>query len=237
VIDAALRGGREVQTAPIARVRRVGPGARRIETVAGGVEGPARPVTVVFHRGEDHRMVDRVLAGDGGDALGDQLGTDLRLDPRAAQLDDHAGIDGQPGVEPRLGLDEAGHGQDRAGDQDDAALDGCRGRRGWRREHARTVDRRGNRLGHGLRRIGRGKRNGKLARPVTPTVPTTVRPAVVTGVYTGVAVRPPSATRPGGCGPSVCGTYGSGVAVTPNAVTLLMAVAMSCSIASTCRMP
>ena len=72
VVDAALGGGAEIEAAPIARRRRL-PLA-----VVGGVEGAAGAVGVVLQRGEDD--------GIGGGALGDELGAEADLDPRAESL-------------------------------------------------------------------------------------------------------------------------------------------------------
>ena len=67
-----------------------GGGGRRVIrgiAVSGQVERAARPIAIVFHRRENDGLVGR--------AFRDQGGPEFRLDPRAVELDDHAGIDHQ----------------------------------------------------------------------------------------------------------------------------------------------
>ena len=88
LIYATPRCRIEVEAAPFARLRGLG------LAVVGGVKRAAGTVGVVLQRCED----DLVTVG----TLGDKLRADAGLDPRAGELDDRAGVDGEPACRPRL---------------------------------------------------------------------------------------------------------------------------------------
>ena len=71
-------------------------------------------VGVVFHRRESDRV------GGGPSAV--NRAADLRLDPRALELDDDAGVDGQSALHPAFGGGESGEIDHRAGQVDRAGV-------------------------------------------------------------------------------------------------------------------